>query len=214
MNNKKNKPAIFISGGGDIPQTVEIDKEYFAALPQSAHILYIPTALNTATFGADRLKQWFNSLIQTYLPTASFIMLEDDSQAINLNHFDSIYIGGGNTYKLLAYLLANGYDKAITRFIEDGKIVYGGSAGAIILGQDIRTVPEENDRNYPMHKGLGLIGNFAIICHYDELTKPNLVKRSIELGYPIIALPENAGLQLSASGDILKEYGSVYYFDR
>ncbi len=208
----ENCPAIFISGGGDIPETVEIDQEYFAALPQSAHILYIPTALDTAVFGVGKLQQWFNSLIQTYLPTASFTMLEDNTEAENLDEFDSIYIGGGNTYKLLAYLLANGYDKGIPRFIQDGKIVYGGSAGAIILGQDIRTVSEENNQDYLQYKGLGLIGNFAIICHYDETVKPDLGKLSLELGYPIIALPENAGLQISANGEILKEYGSVYYY--
>lgn len=208
----KNGPALFISGGGDIQQTFKIDSDYFATLPQYARILYIPTALNTTTFGVNKLHRWFNSLIQTHLPTGNFKMLEDNSKVENLHEFDSIYFGGGNTYKLLDYLLQHKYDKAIPRFIQDGKIVYGGSAGAIILGQDIRTVSEENDKDYSIYRGLGLIGNFAVICHYDEIDQPDLNELSLGIGHPIIALPENAGLQISTKGEILKEYGSVYYF--
>jgi len=58
------------------------------------------------------------------------------------HHFktiETIYIGGGNTFKLLKELKESGFDKELLKFIKEGKPVYGGSAGALILGKNILT---------------------------------------------------------------------------
>ena len=56
-----------------------------------------------------------------------------------LGGFSSVYLSGGNTFRLLALVRASGFDRELADFIRRGGCVYGGSAGAILLGKDIGT---------------------------------------------------------------------------
>lgn len=57
----------------------------------------------------------------------------------SLEKFDSIYIGGGNTFALLKTLKETKFADTLLKFIDSGRSVYGGSAGAIVLGKDTST---------------------------------------------------------------------------
>lgn len=53
--------------------------------------------------------------------------------------YTGIFIGGGNTYHLLKQLQMSGFMETICEFATGGGVLYGGSAGAIIMGRDIDT---------------------------------------------------------------------------
>jgi len=53
-----------------------------------------------------------------------------------------MYIGGGDTVKLLKEVHKVSFDEYLRKIAQKGIPLYGGSAGAIILGEDIRTTPE------------------------------------------------------------------------
>ena len=87
--------------------------------------------------------------------------------------FDSIYIGGGNTFTLLDILHNTNFIKILRQFIDTGRVVYGGSAGAIIFGKDIRTAglgkdADKNTTDLQTFDGLDLVEGFSIQCHYEK----------------------------------------------
>ena len=159
------KGRIFLWGGWDIIQTQGIDRDFFSHLKEKAHILYIQAAMESDSQTLASCSEWFSRLIRFQASDKNIvftIMSDKDKYAINSKRYDAIYIGWGNTYKLLDYIINNNLDIELTRYIKDGGIVYWGSAGAIILGADIWTVSEENDSNYSHHKGLDLLNGFSL----------------------------------------------------
>lgn len=204
---------IILSGGGDIKDSFELDEKYFSLLPNNAKILYIPIALNRTKLGFESCYDWFSSLISEHIKEKDidFTMLLENDKIPNFKNYDSIYIGGGNTYKLLDYVYRENIGGEIIDFIQNGRIVYGGSAGAMILGKNIRTAEEENDKNYPNSNGLNLIEGKSIICHYTESLDSKIFEIVKKIKSEVIALPENAGIILHKG--IMEMVGSVYIFD-
>lgn len=190
------KSYIFISGGGDISDTQELDRKYFELLRNNSKILYIPIAMEADRIGYEDCYDWFTTLISTHNQgkEIDFTMLLENDHISDLIKYDAVYIGGGNTFTLLNYLVKNNLHQGLTEYINSGGIVYGGSAGAIVFGKDIRTVEEENNKNYVNYIGMNVLNNCSIICHYEESLDKKIYEAIKKIQTPVIALPENAGL--------------------
>ena len=115
----------------------------------------------------------------------------------NLENYSALFIGGGNTFKLLKDLKDSGSFEKIKVFIENNGIVFGGSAGAIILGQCIDTCKyaDKNEVDLKDLMGFDVVSHFSFLCHFTnqdkektELNKNYLLKLS--KNKKIIALPE------------------------
>jgi dipeptidase E len=206
------KGQIFISGGGDIPDTKELDREYFGLLKNNSKILYIPVAMDVDLIGYEGCYDWFSSLIGTYCndKDIDFTMLLEDDEIPEFSSFDTIYIGGGNTFTLLNFVTKRVLNKKFIEYVNKGGIIYGGSAGAIIFGKDIRTVEEENNEDYQHYLGMNLFNGYSIICHYEEGIDSKIFEVLAKIKTPILALPENAGLILKNKE--MEIIGDVYIF--
>lgn len=210
------KGKIILSGGGDTDQTFILDEKYFLLLGSYSKILYIPAAMDLTLFQAESCYNWFSSLISIHDNDGKeidFVMLNESDPIPDLNLFNSIYLGGGNTYKLLEYIINKGLDKKIIDFVLNGGIVYGGSAGAMILGKDIRTFEHENDKNYINYQGLNLLKNISISCHYSETQDEELLIIANKIQSNILALPEESGIVFDSTGNIIEKVGDVFSFD-
>lgn len=130
----------------------------------------------------------------------------------NLASFDAVFIGGGNTYKLLEYLKRVHLDSKLKDFIKNNGIVYGGSAGAIVLGSNISTVLEENKKNFNDHEGLNILNKMAVICHYQNSLDQQIIDTIKSLNTNIYAIPEDAGLILNSEGNIQEVINKVFVF--
>lgn len=210
-----NKGKIFLSGGGNSKISFKVDEYYFSLLKNNSKILYIPIALERDKIGFEACYDWFSALISSHSKEKGidFTMLLENDNPPSFENYDSIYVGGGNTYKLLNYIYRKKLDEKIEEYIKNGGIIYGGSAGAIILGKDIRTTEEENDRNYLNYNGLNLFRNRSIICHYTQSSDSKIFDITRKINSEIIAIPENSGLVIDSEGDIIKVFGSVFIFD-
>lgn len=83
--------------------------------------------------------------------------------------------------------------KIIKQFVQKGGLLYGGSSGAVILGKNIAITLDKKD-GYKHENGLGLIGNYSILCHYDN-TQDNRIKSYInQTKFNVLALPIDSGL--------------------
>jgi dipeptidase E len=208
------KGYIILSGGGDFKVSFKLDERYFSLLENGSKILYIPIALSRTKLGYEACYDWFSTIISGHSmkKDIDFTMLLENDIIPDFKKYDSIYMGGGNTYKLLDYIYRKNLGEKIVNFLNCGGIIYGGSAGAIVLGKDIRIVEEENDKNYPNFLGSNLLENKSVICHYEESLDSKIFLSAKKTGSQIIALPEDSGLILEPSGKIIEVIGNVYIF--
>ena len=98
-----------------------------------------------------------------------FVDMEFDDPDI-LKNFDVIYINGGNTFYLLYHLKKSGADK-ILKEISDSTILVGTSAGAVVLGPDIKIAAEfDDERNVIGLKDFSALNltDIIVIPHYRE----------------------------------------------
>ena len=203
---------LFLGGGGDGDISKEMDQSFFENLCNTSKILYIPTAWEEADVTYSSCKKWFNALLNRYLPALQKepVLLTENFGPSDITGFDAIYIGGGNTYKLLDFLFTRHLKEQFLAFIKNGGLIYGGSAGAIVFGKEISTVLEEKE-NYPEHHGLGLCP-FSIRCHYTGSEQQLLQKIADKLQHKVYALPEDGGLILNNEYKIVKAIGDVVCF--
>ena len=197
---------LYLGGGGDIETSIEIDTAFFANLSDNAKILYIPVACDFTSY--ENCYQWFSGLVGEYLKSAQIEMMYDT--VVSFDDYDAIYIGGGNTYKLLDYVVKNNLKNEFIKFLSANKHIFGGSAGAIIFGSDISTVVEEKE-NYADNRALDMVKGFAIRCHYESKDDDVFIKISNNIKKPLISLPEDGGLIIGENH--FKVIGSVYKFN-
>ncbi|MBU1159659.1 Type 1 glutamine amidotransferase-like domain-containing protein, partial [Patescibacteria group bacterium] len=132
MNKKTGKGKLFISGGGGAQDSFLLDQE-FVKSSRLKRILYIPIALQRDSIGYEACYDWITSTLSNHSDDFIEIMMWLDlkNKTIDdLKKIDAIYIGGGNTYKLLQIIYEENFDKVLAEFLRRGGNIYGGSAGA------------------------------------------------------------------------------------
>ena len=84
------------------------------------------------------------------------------NQSLNLN-IDVIYVGGGNTFRLLNRLRKCGFDKEIVNYVHKNVTYIGGSAGTHIVTKNIQHVLDfdKNDVNIKDFTGLDLFNGIV-----------------------------------------------------
>ena len=179
---------LFLSGGGSQEDSKELDKLFIKEL--SGKLLYVPIAMESRPY-SDCLK-WLKYCLNP-LDFEDIEMITDLKKIKDLSKYSGIYFGGGNTFKLLKEIKESGFDKLLLDFIKENKPVYGGSAGAIILGNNILTSQDKNNVNLEDFNGLNLINDYSIWCHYEENEKDN-VKGYVKKNNKVITLPEGSGI--------------------
>jgi dipeptidase E len=111
-----------------------------------------------------------------------------------LKEFNGIYIGGGNTWSLIKELKDSGFSDILIQYLQAGGQVYGGSAGAIIMGKRIDTHDDENKIALKDTSGFNLLNNFSIACHFKDEQNERFKMWATNNNLPIICLPEETGL--------------------
>jgi dipeptidase E len=194
---------LFLGGGGGKEDSIELDKKFVANLDLSKPLLYIPIAINTEKYPYSGCVTWLSDVLGP-LGVANIVMwVEDDlkqKQEKDFEQFGGVYIGGGNTFKLLKELKEFGTFEILRKLTEKDIPIYGGSAGAIIFAKTI--IPalsaDENFVELTDFSALNLVKNYDMWCHYSESLDPTIKsyidKYSLK---KIIAIPENAGLYVT-----------------
>ena len=136
------------------------------------NVLYITTASDGEE---EDDKSWMDIEFQTILDLG---IKEDNiteykivKTNIDINNLDIMYMMGGNTFYLLDMIRKTNFDKEIIKFINEGKIYIGSSAGSEILGNSIEPALgyDENKVGIIDYTGLGLIDGL-IIPHSNRKT--------------------------------------------
>jgi dipeptidase E len=192
---------LVLAGGGGAADSRPLD-EVFAEWIGGGRLLYLPLALQDERHPAAAawLRSTFEPLGVSHIESWSAL---DGHNARELFDFDGVYIGGGNAYRLLHQVRTSGFDRAITRFIHEGGPVYGGSAGAILLGRDIDTAllaGDSNDVRLRSTRGLDVLCGWSVMCHYRVHDLERTRAFTLDRGLRAFALSERAGITLDRDG--------------
>jgi len=169
--------GLLLSGGGDPENVVPLDAFFVRRIDLRKPVLYIPVAMEPHVFTYDECFAWFK---ETYNPYGvhAVELCTDLRPAMDLSEYAAVFIGGGNTFKLLKAMKESRFDEQLIAYCRGGGFIYGGSAGAIIFGAAILTGTAHGDRNtvgLTDLSGLNLAGGRDIWCHYspadDELIR-------------------------------------------
>ena len=188
---------MILAGGGDAPDSRPLDDRFAEWLGPQGRLLYLPIASESKGTGYAGHLAWITSVFGP-LGVADIRMwaeLESHTTA-ELANFSGVYIGGGNTFRLLHLLRRTGFDMALRRYALAGGAVYGGSAGAIVLGADIASCERDDPNTVGLSgtRGLDLLGGHDVWCHYLPDQAMQVQAWADAGGRPVWALTERAGL--------------------
>ncbi|PYZ94891.1 peptidase [Salipaludibacillus keqinensis] len=209
---------LILAGGGDEKQTLLIDKEFANLINKEKPLLYIPIAMDTNTIPYDSCFNWINSVFNP-LGIENITMWTEselnNKRVEDLKTFSAVYIGGGNTFSLLNDFNKTLFTNILNDYLLKDGIIYGGSAGAIIFGEDIMTCSHMDSNNVALKEfnGLGLVENYAIWCHYKVDNDELISNYVLQYKNPVISLPEETALFIDDG--IIKVIGTkpAYLFD-
>jgi dipeptidase E len=189
------KGRLFLAGGGNEKRSFGVDEIF---LKEVSKILYVPLAWPGDNFGG--CLKWFTSAMSMH-KQIEIEMLTDPQKDVELQNQDAVYVGGGNTFKLLKSIREGGFGKKLLDYHNSGGTVYGGSAGALIWGADINIAKicadaDANQVGLKDTSGFDALHGLDVQCHYlpDQLTKHQKYIR--ESGRSVVAIPEESALLL------------------
>lgn len=210
---------VFYSGGHDF-ENIRLDKHLIdLAQTEFPQITYIPSCsyLCERDFH-DFIKQYerFNihNIINFPVDLPYTEVLKNE-----VLKSDIIHLAGGNTYYFLKYLRKTKMLGELKRFVQNGGILTGLSAGAIIMTKSIETAgfpdfdKDENDEKLRNFKAMGLV-DFEFFPHYKNSKRydVHIINYSKKHNFPIYACPDGSGIVVK--NDEISFVGKTYGFIR
>lgn len=195
---------VILAGGGEASDSVPLDR-LFARWTRHGTVLYWPFA---SDIPPEECLRWFES---TYGPLGvrDIVMWRslDEMEGSELGAYAGVYVGGGNTFSLLDSVRRANAAERIIDWARHGSVIYGGSAGAILLGRDVSTAAraDPNDVGVLDTAGLDMALGHAIWCHYEPAELGLVQQWSLERNHPVLALSERTGIV--REGDLLRVVG-------
>lgn len=160
------KMKLFLCGGGSGTNIITALTKFASVIDKTKPILYIPLAMDNIKY--DSCYNWFKTELKL-INLSNFEMIKSSKELStkNLNNYSAIFIGGGNTYKLLYELKQNNNYQKIKEYLANDGIIFGGSAGAIIFGKNIDSclLDDENNINLKDTSSFNLLNNYSLLCH-------------------------------------------------
>jgi dipeptidase E len=136
---------------------------------------------------------------------------------------DAVFVGGGNTFRLLKALYDFDLLEPIRRAVDKGLLYIGSSAGAIVAGPSLRTTKDMPVVQPPSFAALGLV-DFQISPHYldpdpssthmGETQEERILQFLEENEAPVVGLREGAMLRIENDSVTLKGSAGARLFRR
>lgn len=190
---------IILGGGGDEITALESHKEFYNSLGESKSVLYIPIAIDPVKHPFRDCKEWiaeaFKDLgkIQVTLLTE----LKDITQE-EINKHDGIFIGGGNTYRLMKLINDSDFSKLLIGYYNNGGVIFGGSAGAVVFGKDINIIErwDENEVGLEDTRGMNMLREYSVFPHFKQSHIPEVEQWIKKKKERVLCIPEDSWIIL------------------
>jgi len=185
---------LALVGGGEWREGCTFDRTLLSDAG-NPEVLVLPTA--AAYEHPDRAVEWAVRYFAGLGATAKGLMLlhrreaEDAEMAAVVRAARFIYLGGGSPMHLRSVLKDSLVWTALVEAWEDGAVLAGSSAGAMVLCD-----PMVDPRGGAFTLGLGLLPQLAIIPHHDTWSEEK-AKRTFSLApptLPVIGIDEQTAI--------------------
>ncbi len=200
---------IIAIGGGEIGrpghpiETEKIDREILRlAGRKRPKLLFVPTASGDSAGYVTVVEDYFGKRLGCAVDTLYLIKEDPNAAHMRKRIFstDIIYVGGGNTLKMMTAWRKKGVDKILQKAAQKGIVLAGVSAGSVCWFEsgcsDARRM-ENPKADYIKVRGLGLIP--ALHCphyHQEKDRIPQLKKMMRKTHGVAIALDDCAALEI------------------
>ena len=181
-------------------------------------VLFVPFALHDRDAYARKVRERFASLGR------DLDSIHDAADMRNaVEHAEAVFIGGGNTFRLLKSLYDHDLLDAIRARAGEGMPYMGSSAGSNVAAPTIRTTNDMPIVEPPSFNALGLVP-FQINPHYldpepgsthmGETREERIIQFLEENETPVIGLREGALLRIENGSCVLKGTKGARLFRR
>ena len=208
--NNKTQRVLLISnstlhGGGYLDHA---ESEIRSFLGEAKRVLFVPYALFDRDKYAANARQRFEKMGYelTSVHTA-------ENPVAAVNETDAVFIGGGNTFRLLKALYEFDLIEPIRKRVSDGMPYIGSSAGSNVAAPTIKTTNDMPIVQPPSFNALGLV-SFQINPHYldpdpnskhmGETREERIIQFLEENDTPVVGLREGAILRIENGETILR----------
>lgn len=199
---------IAAAGGGTEQDSVLVDRQFAGWVGAEGGLLYIPVALGWPAGHYAKATRWLRSVFEP-LGIDDIDTWTDLSEhrVEELEGFSAVYIGGGNTFGLLHELRKTGFAAALRTFALEGHPLYGGSAGAIVLGKSVDAARhlDPDEVGTSDDRGLDLLSGLSVWVHYRPEEREVVERFRSQHGGRMVALTERAAIVVE--GEDLKSVG-------
>lgn len=178
MISKIQKTIVAIGGGSIIKlETLAIDKEIVSLSgKKNPRLLFIPTASGDPENYVKAVKKVYGKKLGCKVDRLLLLREKPDKKEIEdkISSADIIYVGGGNTLKMMKLWRKLGVDRLLRAAYNNGTVLCGISAGAICWFEyghsDSMSFYHPDDWDYIRVKGLKLLK--GILCpHFNGQTR-------------------------------------------
>jgi dipeptidase E len=194
------------------------EAEIRALLGSAARVLFVPYALRDRDAYAAQARERFEAM-----GYALDSIHEAAAPAGAVENAEAIFIGGGNTFRLLNSLYLAGVLDPIRRKVAGGMPYIGSSAGTNVAAPTIKTTNDMPIVEPPSFEALGLVG-YQINPHYLDPdpssthmgeTREQRIREFLEdNATPVVGLREGTMLRCEDGATILKGTRSARIFRR
>jgi cyanophycinase len=160
---------LALVGSGEYLAPIEpLDRELIRRLSQPARVVCLPTAAGTE--GDERIHYWMQLGVDHFtrlgveveaVPVTDRASADDPSLAERIARANFVYLSGGKPDYLFKTLNGSQAWAAIQSVLDQGGLLAGCSAGAMIMGEKIYAFPGTRP-------GFNFIPGTLIIPHFDE----------------------------------------------
>lgn len=192
------------------------EKEIREFLGNKKKVLFIPFAMHDRDGYAEVNRTRFAAMGYRL----NSVHRSEDAAAV-IEEAEAIFVGGGNTFRLLKALYDSDLLVGIRKRVQAGIPYLGSSAGTVVACPTLRTTNDMPIVQPPSFVALGII-NFQINPHYfdedpssthmGETRRQRLVEFVEETGEQVVALREGAMLCFERGGVKLKGSASALIF--
>lgn len=205
----KYMKKIIAIGGGEIGrpgfpiETTKIDKEIIKFTDKkNPRLLFLPTASGDSESYFKTVEKYFGKKLKCKVDVLylSKNILSAHQIQNRILSSDIIYVGGGNTLKMIKVWKKLGVDKILKTAYEKGIVLSGLSAGAICwfkYGNSDSSKMKDKKASSIRVSGLGFIS--ALFCpHYDfeKYRKPELKKMMLKNSVIAIAIDNCCAIEI------------------
>jgi dipeptidase E len=197
---------IVAIGGGELRDrdTLSTDKHILELTgKQNPRLLFIPTASSDAEGYIDTVKQVYGKELGANVDALKLVDENPSQSEIEdkILSSDAIYVGGGNTQKMLDIWRAKGVDKVLKQAFDKGIVLSGLSAGAICWFEfgstDSPSFDNPENTDFVLINALGFVKGLLSPHHIREPGRiqklPELMKESGSVG---LGLDDNSALEI------------------